>query len=466
MRAAAALFRARAAWRAGETETVRAALTDGLELVSGSGTEVEILLRIEQSRIPIFIDGDSEAAVRLSSEALELARAADVDVARAEYLHGTALYVAGRAGEGAGFLERAIHGARASADLGTEMVAANNFVALHESMGDPSLARKVASEFAERAGALGLGVWERTFRIAVSNLDFHSGNYAAVFAAADELLDLPLEARTREALLEQLCLSLVDVGRIDEALRRISAGKPRPGDWTWTRQLAWVRTEAALWGGRPQQALELAETILGGPATDPNIAFAHVSRAWALFDLGRALPAPPPATYEGMLSAVPDEIAGVYELQRGEHAAAVVRFDHAAAAWSRFHRRGELRCLWAAGESARRDNAADAVDRLLEAEKRAAATGMVPLLARIHRSLRAAGVRRSSPRARDSSQLLTAREREVLRLVAAGLTNAEISGRLGISRHTVVSQVASASAKLGAASRTQAAALVGSLESA
>jgi DNA-binding CsgD family transcriptional regulator len=39
------------------------------------------------------------------------------------------------------------------------------------------------------------------------------------------------------------------------------------------------------------------------------------------------------------------------------------------------------------------------------------------------------------------------------------LTNAEIAARLGVSRHTVISQISSASAKLGARSRTHAASL-------
>jgi DNA-binding CsgD family transcriptional regulator len=47
----------------------------------------------------------------------------------------------------------------------------------------------------------------------------------------------------------------------------------------------------------------------------------------------------------------------------------------------------------------------------------------------------------------------------VLALVGEGLTNAQIAHRLGISRHTVVAQISSASAKLGAANRAQAAVL-------
>ena len=51
---------------------------------------------------------------------------------------------------------------------------------------------------------------------------------------------------------------------------------------------------------------------------------------------------------------------------------------------------------------------------------------------------------------------LTAREAEVLRLVAAGLANPEIAARLFIGVGTVKTHVNRLFAKLGAASRTQA----------
>jgi DNA-binding NarL/FixJ family response regulator len=51
---------------------------------------------------------------------------------------------------------------------------------------------------------------------------------------------------------------------------------------------------------------------------------------------------------------------------------------------------------------------------------------------------------------------LTAREREVLTLVAAGLPNKGIAARLGISEHTVKFHLASVLSKLGAASRAEA----------
>ena len=55
-----------------------------------------------------------------------------------------------------------------------------------------------------------------------------------------------------------------------------------------------------------------------------------------------------------------------------------------------------------------------------------------------------------------SGEVLTAREREVLQLMAQGLPNKIIASRLNISLHTVKSHVASTLAKLGAASRTEA----------
>jgi len=54
------------------------------------------------------------------------------------------------------------------------------------------------------------------------------------------------------------------------------------------------------------------------------------------------------------------------------------------------------------------------------------------------------------------AQALTPREVEVLAMLAEGLANKEIAGRLGISDHTVKSHVASIFAKLGASSRAEA----------
>ena len=58
--------------------------------------------------------------------------------------------------------------------------------------------------------------------------------------------------------------------------------------------------------------------------------------------------------------------------------------------------------------------------------------------------------------AADPAQPLTAREIEVLGMLAEGLGNKTIASRLGISTHTAKFHVASILAKLGAGSRTEA----------
>jgi DNA-binding CsgD family transcriptional regulator len=86
--------------------------------------------------------------------------------------------------------------------------------------------------------------------------------------------------------------------------------------------------------------------------------------------------------------------------------------------------------------------------------------GAHPAARRIARTLRERGVRDVSrgPRAatRENPAGLTARELEVVALVADGLRNAEIAGRLFVSEKTVAHHVSAILRKLGVATRSQA----------
>ena len=86
--------------------------------------------------------------------------------------------------------------------------------------------------------------------------------------------------------------------------------------------------------------------------------------------------------------------------------------------------------------------------------------GAHPAARRIARTLRERGLRDVSrgPRAatRENPAGLTARELEVVALVAEGLRNAEIAGRLFVSEKTVAHHVSAVLRKLGVASRSQA----------
>ena len=89
--------------------------------------------------------------------------------------------------------------------------------------------------------------------------------------------------------------------------------------------------------------------------------------------------------------------------------------------------------------------------RALEARARGRALDRAPVDRLVERLL--AG----DDAARPAHGVLSPREREVVRLLAAGMTNAEIAARLVLSEHTIHRHVANILVKLGARSRAAAA---------
>jgi DNA-binding NarL/FixJ family response regulator len=97
----------------------------------------------------------------------------------------------------------------------------------------------------------------------------------------------------------------------------------------------------------------------------------------------------------------------------------------------------------------------EAAGEALAMAARSVALGLVAIDQSLVGAVRASGASRRLDRD-DPGEDLTAREREVLTLVAEGLANKQIAQRLRISEHTVKFHVAAILAKLGAASRTEA----------
>ena len=100
---------------------------------------------------------------------------------------------------------------------------------------------------------------------------------------------------------------------------------------------------------------------------------------------------------------------------------------------------------------------------LLELRDRLVSAGMVAFLPRIQTSLRKLGAplpAAAVPGRQAKGDGLTQREREIMRLVGAGLSSRDIAQLLSIAQSTVETQIRSAMRKLGAATRVQAATLV------
>jgi DNA-binding CsgD family transcriptional regulator len=460
--AAAALIRVRAAWLGGRSEEVRPSLERGLAAAARIGGELLLRLQIEACRIPIFMESDFVGGAEMARAAL--ATATGVDAARARYFLGTALACLDD-DEGAVQLQAAIDGARVAGDLSTELTATNNLISYQESSGTPGLGANLARSQAARARVLGLGHWESSFAYQALQLDFHAGSYVGLVEAAELLEQRPLDYRARDALLEVHAMALVDTGRADEAVRLArDAMAAAVGDHVSRIHFWWVLAEAALWTGDPAGAVTYADRYLAEiPPENPNMMFGVVTRAWGRFDQGLDPEGAFEAVDRPMLFGLPHELTALRACYLGRHLQAVDELRTAAVLWAPYHVRGALRCECAVGEVLLRAGLTDdAVCALEMVEKRSADIGLLAVHHRAVRLLRSAGERRSTTPRRAVGGL-TARELQVLALVGRGLTNDQVAARLGISRRTVETQISTASVKLGATSRVQAATMAAGL---
>jgi DNA-binding CsgD family transcriptional regulator len=301
----------------------------------------------------------------------------------------------------------------------------------------------------------------------LASLDLHAGELRGALARAEALLEEALDPLAEQQVGLVAALALVDLGRPDESAplldRLMEQAAP---DVTGRGDVLYVQAEAAFWGGRPADALARLDAYRAFEASEyPSSFLVDVGVGWASIEAGRPLPSRlARGEPVGMLIGAAMERAALELRASGEVRAAAARFGEAGAAYSGFHRRGELRARWAAAEARRLAGDGDAArDELLELEVQARHDGFVLLLGRIHRSLRLLGVRRAARAAAESESRLTPRERELAELVGRGLTNPEIARRMGLGRPTVARLLSSAMVKSGVDSRTQLAARLGEL---
>ena len=212
-------------------------------------------------------------------------------------------------------------------------------------------------------------------------------------------------------------------------------------------------------GGRLVRAAQAAEQA-AAEADSPARCLARLTASWAIAIAPNGDGSLPPAANPAPLDRPAGGRVGARRalaVARTDAAEAAAGFEEAAELWAPWHRRGELRCRWAAADARRAHDPDGAVQALHALESEAAELGQRPLVARIRGSLRSAGVRTRPSRGRGRGPL-SAREVEVLELVRLGFTTLEAAQSLGVASSTVETQVESAMRKLDARTRVQAAA--------
>jgi DNA-binding CsgD family transcriptional regulator len=160
-----------------------------------------------------------------------------------------------------------------------------------------------------------------------------------------------------------------------------------------------------------------------------------------------------------MLGAIAAQTRGSLLLAGGDAEAALGPLHAALDAWQELrapYEAAEVRVLLAA--ACRQLHDSDRVELECEAARGVfGALGAMPALARLERLVaddsRGAG---RSPEAPAASQLITDRELDVLRLVAAGYTNREIAGELSISERTAERHLGNIFTKLAVPNRVAA----------
>jgi DNA-binding CsgD family transcriptional regulator len=453
---------------------------------------------------------DDEAPARSRAEqALAAARTADSIWVEADSLVtlGQLSEWAGRTEEAVGLFTRALQQARSGSALGVELRAAFQLARVQLESGDLVAASRTAHEGVRRAEDAGVG-------LAPYGYDLQYVHYLAHYQAgewghAQDLADgfVTRVTSAAEARLSAMALFL-DVARDGTAVAdRRTWLEPffltdRFAEYIGRGLLA----EHALWHGRGDAALAQAEATIGASEEwnggyEPTVIrpaavglSALADRAWLARAAGDAARASEEVEAADRLVRIaregaaypsrPDSVLGVDGrgwLARAEAEWRRARGDNDPAAWQTVvdtfgpgfvyeTARSRWRLAEALAGAGRREEAQQELLLAVEVADRIGARPLRSALADLARRARLAdrpapgpaagrGAQPGGAAARSPLAGLTDREIEVLRLLAAGHSNREIGAELFIATKTASVHVSNILAKLGAASRTEAAAI-------
>ncbi len=448
----------------------------------------------------LYDSDEVQAAVTAAETAVAMAPPASAVLARALATLSRTLAWSPRFAEVRPLAERALEVARATGARDAEKGAVIMLATCAERDGDVALAEKLAGSVAfQDSGDLAMDLralfnharfqYERGFMAGATatvehgvRLSRETGLSWSTYGTDLRFLQFLIHytAGDWERATEVAARFGVRVGRIPEAVLssfalfiEVATGAPEVED-----RLGWLRpfwsdslvaymsrglaAEHALWRQDPELALEHATAVLA--ALDPaDVGTIRISATalWALADLGRTDGA------DELLARARQAVRAGMGVEGKGWAA------RAEAEWHRAHGRADpeawrraveifdpvfvyeaARSRWRLAEalltSGERSAALEEWRRAVEAAESLGARPLGEALAELGRRARFTHAQQGT---------LTGREQEVLALVAEGLPNREIGERLFIAQKTVSVHVSNILGKLGASSRTQAAAV-------
>lgn len=413
-----------------------------------------------------FLAEDLAAAREWTDRALACARQArDVDLELTALAdRGLMLVRFGRVDEGMGLLDEALAGTLAGecARLDTVVFTGCDMLEACEIAGDLSRARQwceVADGFIRTYGCPFLYARCRTHYGALLVATGHWAQAGAELAAAVRMTEDIGPAPRAEAL-SRLAELRQRQGRLEEAETLLAGCADQPCSLLPAAAISLSRGDArAAVALLERRAREPLAARTGGAQTLALLAEAHL--ATGDLDAAGTTCTRLDAIAEG---ARDDPSFGYAALARGVVHAATGNVEAALPLLERAHEIFLMHELpWEAARARLQvgcvlahcapERAVEAARAALVAAERLGAALEADRAAALLRTLGATA--RTGPRGVGT---LTLREREVLRLLGAGLSNPEIAARLFISRKTTAHHVSSLLAKLGARNRTEAAA--------
>ena len=451
-------------------DQVRAEIED-LPATTGAREDARLLLTSEAEQR--FLALDLKAARELATQARELADSLGdrETVLDAEILLGRIDILAGRYESG---MRDGMRAAREARDAGYESVGVTgyrNLAILATRIMDPQAAEAALDEGLQYADAIEQSHCRQMMASTSGILEWGAGRWdTANELARHELSDRGC-VRGRIGCLDLIGLIALGHGVSAEARRWLEdslASGRRIGEVHLILTPLWGLAETDLLEGSADVAVarcEEAWTIAGSSgeralfipfvvtgargliaARRPDDAARWVAQAREFF-----------TGWDSVAGAALSHAEGLVRLAGGSLTAAREAIERAVRGWEERGRTWES--LWARLDLAqcliRMNRHADAVGVLSEVRARAEAMESQPLLARADELAKAS---RGRGREQEPWRPLTVREFEVARLIAEGMTNAEIAAALSVAPKTVSAHVEHILAKLGVARRTEVAA--------